>query len=157
MTKERLTNDKKKAVVIAEDVLKWLEAGRLQAETMIYCTTPEIPAGSVQTGLAVVTKAKPCQVCALGALFIASVDKFNKLDISSPQRHFSESLIREHLAFAFSASQLQQIEWAFERWVERNQPELNEAGMFAKDEEDNTKRLEKICQNIIDNKGVFIP
>lgn len=161
MTKERLTNDKKKAVAIAKDVLKWLKAGRMKAESMIYCHTPRIPTGSVRAGLSVVTKDKPCKVCALGALFIAAVDKFNKLDIPSPCDCFNDGMIREHLNFAFTERQLHEVEWAFERWqtdeIAPGMKDLNKAGQFVKDETNDTIRLEKICQNIIDNKGVFIP
>jgi len=153
----RQRNNKTKAVEIAKDVLKWLSTKKIVPHPGTYWDLAEtIPPGSVQTGLReVVTKSAPCHVCALGALFIAGVDRYNKLETSYDRQYFNAEEMRNHLDLAFTLRQLHLIEYAFEQWTNQDDPELTAAGLKYINIEDSTTRLREICKNIIDNEGVF--
>lgn len=168
----RLTKTEKQAarVEIAKDVLKWLRAGKLNASPGTYCALPfeteayDAPL-NLQTALQKkVTKTKPCHVCALGALFIGAVDKYNKVEVPvGGYLKKTQSGLTSRLKDYFDVRQLRLIESAFE------------GGNFAKDSgtmfeyiagfnyrgfyftyRDSRARLKAIMENIIANEGTFV-
>src|SRR5688500_3784648 len=80
-------NADRKRVAIARDVLKHLATKRFQATQRIYLldknAEEEIYAPSVDAQVCeVLKKVDKCSVCALGALFVATVEKANALTVS---------------------------------------------------------------------------
>lgn len=165
---------KRRAVLIADDVLKWMRTKRIKVETDTYFRFDEIHENldgqSLQEHLTtLVTRRKPCAVCALGACFIASVDRFNQVKVDSelfglfnPQMKFA--LVSDHLSETFSTRQRDLIEAAFEQqsvlgFVGIRTPNAYErsAVRFGKRRTDSRARLRAIMRNIIANRGVFVP
>lgn len=114
-----------------------------------------------------------CEVCAIGAVFIAAVDKFNSLscsdlDLTDP----SDEEMVPYLKPWFSRYQLRLIEAAFEaKWCagthtrpesEKGRLEVLRAEGFGHDPEIGRNpmgeaRMKKIMLNIIANNGTFVP
>ncbi len=142
-----------KRIAIAQDVLALLKAKRLQTRKGVYNVFHDVPvdlAGkSLQEHLKVlVTPKKPCEVCALGALFLGAVDLYNQADIPQPEESFS-SVREETLALYFTRKELETIEGAFEGW------DYWGCMSFYKAHPNPTERLQAICLNMIENNGEF--
>lgn len=141
-------------VLIAKDVLKGLKNNHINPIPGIYLWSealrswenPEIIGKQVCELL----KSKPCEVCAIGALFVGQVERFNKLEFTKDL--YSDDL-RAELTKAFSMPQLLLIEAAFEGWIEGK----FDGSTFQKKYPDSTKRMDAIMRNIIKNNGTFIP
>lgn len=118
-----------KAVLIAKDVLKWIKSKRIVVSPGTYVKFPVNLNTRVGEQLQdvlpeVVTPEEPCTVCALGACFLASVARFNALEIPKvgtkdwllypyeTKLYFTP--LQDHLHQAFSDEQLILIESAFE-------------------------------------------
>lgn len=156
----------RRAVLIAEDVLKWLRTRRLVVEEGSYITffnedEEPAPGEALQPALAtLVTSKKPCTVCALGACLIAKIDRFNAVDM--PQWGFGRTATVLRLEDIFSSSQQDLIEAAFElrdvaeRYV-IDDLHIDAAIAFGGRFDDARKRLRAIMRNIIANRGVFVP
>lgn len=132
---EALSIDQQR-VAIAQDVLNWLAAGRLQARrgTYLFFETPgglPVAANLAQTELRDVLRAKEtCEVCAIGACFVAAVDRHDalKADVlygtnlpaSSNRGTWKEGasmdheMMRTYLGQWFEQEQLALMENAFE-------------------------------------------
>lgn len=143
-----------KAVVLAQDVLAQLKAGKLQAVVGEYLDPKIYNACDRQRGESLQTHLLPlrnCQVCALGALFVAKVIRHNRFTCDGePDSH----TLREAMAGYFTRQQLFDIETAFEcckmgtgRFA---------AKVFGRRYADDTDRLMAIMRNIIRNKGTFV-
>lgn len=162
-----------KRVQIAKDVLLQLKKRRFKAESGTYFRTKKgAPLDQDVELQAVFKKVKHCDVCALGSMFVASVDRFDKLKvrdfvrpadyiISEPARWGSGREIRTHLLGFFSASQIDKIESAFEKSFmdETNgrHDTLENSVKFGERYSEDKARMIGIMENIIANKGTFIP
>lgn len=106
----------------------------------------------------IATRSKPCSVCALGALFIGSVDKFNKLNFDFKGQDYQDrEKILTNLNSSFSQEQLVLIEYAFECWLDPDTKKPGPPAIFGSRYSNDTTRLRAIMNNIITNKGTFIP
>lgn len=117
-----------------------------------------------------------CNVCALGAVFTATVERCDKLKVSDlnflhdsgSTVHFSSGEMHKYLISYFSREQLVLIEDAFEGapvqddedgtyGCQTESPLRRKAEKFNKGARSDTKRLERIMNNIVKNNGTFIP
>lgn len=146
-----------KRVLIAKDVLKWIRAGAIKTRSGVYVheTRPYkrlslTPEESLQSK--VQDLVNNCEFCALGALFIGAVDKFNKIEVPCGVRRASElsgDAVFSSLEKWFSRKQLDQIESAFEGWG-------HDTFFMSVLHPCTQDRLKAICLNIVRNKGTFV-
>ena len=61
------------------------------------------------------SKASECLVCARGALFLATVDRYNSVNVDEALRDFGSGL--EDRVSLFTEPQLEFFEWVFEIWA----------------------------------------
>lgn len=167
---------KAKRVAIAKDVIKQIEAKRLVPESgMGYLqprdynldldefnvsTTVDLQIGAVLAG-------QTCDVCALGALFMSTIDIRDKatcesLTIEHPADIDQED-IHTYLEDIFSKEQLYLIEDAFESYGNSYEEDYevvditDRACNFGLKYSKADKRLVAIMKNIILNEGTFKP
>jgi hypothetical protein len=169
---------RKKAVRVATDVLAQIKArgkfvvtpGTYAEISGVFTSDPNDPwhsvkvADDLQTFLKKHAKPKSCHVCALGACFLANVEKTDNVPYLDSTHRRDE--ITENLSKIFSEGQMGLIEAAFERSSDYgykgddndNTYDLVEAAVeFGERYDDPTKRLRAIMKNIIKNNGEFVP
>jgi hypothetical protein len=101
--------------------------------------------------------AMKCEVCALGAFFVAKV---LRKDACAYSDDIYRNVISNHLKSIISPEQMGLIEAAFEKdsyFSSAPYDVAQEAVDFGRKYYDSKSRLKAICQNIIDNRGVFRP
>jgi hypothetical protein len=177
-------------IAIAKDVIAGLKSRRYTSTPGDYFdvtikTDKMISEGKYDLKRLFSVGMKTCKVCAKGALFIAAVEKYDKvmetvdsLDIEGKIVHIGRDndgvcgLLKDY----FDMDQLDLIEFAFEgvgingRYEERGEsPEVSPEEERMADAvssvsktyidrfADPKKRMIAIMQNIIDNKGTFVP
>lgn len=181
MTRDELLklSRREQRVVIAKDVLQLLKAqqilashGGYMSSTLPWRVLEEEYDGEEENEILFRdffqqhSEGETVRVCAIGAAFIAAVDKFNSL--SCADLAFADAESEEMITYLerwFDEYELRLIEAAFEgQWCaddgveEEDREEINEAvgfteGIF----DDPHARLTKIMENIIANKGTFAP
>jgi hypothetical protein len=104
-----------------------------------------------------------CGVCAIGAVFVATVRRFNQLTLREldEQNRGYRGELTDYLERFFDANQLNLMEWAFEgSHIEGNDYDYcgYESAIIAfhRQYEDDNARLVAIFENIIKNKGRFV-
>ncbi len=164
-----------KRVEIARDVLAQLREGKIIAETGLWVETLSV--GDLTEQVCDVVSGTNCQVCGVGALFVAAVKKADKLKVNQllevkesidrlePEYGDSEDDIvhgsvvgadcYRYLKQWFSKPQLNAVEAAFE--AGQGAVTENAARYFAPDVDDSSERMRLIMENIIVNKGTFKP
>jgi hypothetical protein len=180
------TSKKQMRIAIAKDVLKQIKARKIKATPGEYLTINNVN-GTVGTATELLTKAKTCNVCALGSLFMADTLLRDKVD---DRLHVSHNAwcdttelrgpgcysMREELGDFFSEEQLHLIENAFEKetieapdYASMSSVEFNlnasnrffdrneRAIKFGKKHRSPTKRLVSIMNNVIRHEGTFKP
>jgi hypothetical protein len=177
---ERLSR-KQQRIAIAKDVLKQIRAHRVKAETMTYCRPYDNNNGTgyilnnVKCGTELQTvfkeKVTECTCCAKGALFLSSVELYNKISVTPTMKaktylgsSFENNRMVKHMRAYFDLNQINLIEYAFERGEHVNGGENSaetkyKAAAFGRkypDGEDE-KCLIAIMKNIIKNDGTFKP
>lgn len=173
--KPRTLKGAKGRVAVAQDVLKLLKAKKVKARTGSYLgiSTSDYEATSKCKDLrGVLRKIKSCEACALGSMLVSVVRKDNDFPMTGDtfcdwlsgggKILDDEERMRKRLGELFSPEQLALIECAFER---RDQfatddsvpSEIGDAVDFGHGYDTATDRLKAIMQNIIDNKGQFVP
>lgn len=149
-------------VAIAKDVIKQITAKRLLARKNIYLMAghtgsqddawrTKLYKQNASTQLNEVLP-KVCQVCAIGAVFVAAVEKNDALKVGQLYtedgvRFVTSGTMKKYLRRWFSAAQLYLMEGVFEGWDDS-------ADTL---EGDSTDVLVFIMKNIIKNKGTFKP
>jgi hypothetical protein len=131
----------RKRVTIAQDVLDWLMNKRIVATSGTYVAENLLINGD---------KLRPsvqCNVCALGAMFCTLTARVKDLSI---KLHASSSPASTLFKY-FSPTQVDLIESAFEGWGDYDH------SFSSYNEVNSNDRLAMIMQNIVDNKGTFIP
>lgn len=89
-----------------------------------------------------------CEVCARGAMFLCAVDRYNSITVDYGQ---NLALLAQARSWeGLGIDQAGAIEAAFERW------DNSDAAAFGDLYDDPDARLRAICQNMIDNGGLFI-
>lgn len=166
-------------VTIARDVLRLLEAEEIIAKSSTYMDLgrriedKDIWANSgYWTGTKaegvelhqLIESAPTCQVCGIGACFVAAVrraDKCKSSDMSGPG---DDDFMREYLGQWFDEGQIELIETAFEMDSSfYNQPRdrKNDVAFYAQEFGKGFKkdgdRLAAIFENVVKNDGKFVP
>lgn len=156
-------------VAIAKDVLKGLKAMKLITTRGNWVRIPyefgftsNLHASNEppEEELAEVLNGKTCEVCALGALFVETVKRCEKLKCDRKTSCASIELISEYLKPIFSNDQLRMIEIAYECGLGQFDPNCStelRAKEFGQERETNDGRMIAIMENIIKNNGEFIP
>jgi len=175
-----------KRIMIAKDVIAALEQKTIRSQNGVWCES-EDPLFDRETmisyydgndtinntEISATIKNVKCNVCALGALFVCGVRRFNKITFGDLEgihgslydrsgETASGSFDQDHLDYFlksyFSKSQLALIEIAFEKgkggYHANSTKELLAMNMF----KGNSKnRMIGIMKNIIKNKGQLVP
>ena len=164
MTKSEVEKAKKR-VLIAKDVIKLLDLKKIKSVRGLYLNlNGEDTKDSNAPVEKVLKKKKSCQVCALGSLFYAHVNRFNKVKVKNlrneyydarwnhPNNQFEATQfnICKPLHSYFSQEQLLLIEDYFE-----------ENNIYSSTVNDyipaKKMSIRAIMENIIKNNGTFIP
>lgn len=161
---QKLTPSEKR-VQIARDVLAQLRSKRLVATSGSWLTgvfgdslySREDVENNVELQ-DLLKKQETCEGCALGGMFMCAVERHNKLKVGNLP---NDGLIDEddavnYLRKFFPINQLDEIEAAFERGGGARSG-TEEAEDFASEVEDDEERMRLIMENIIVNKGRFVP
>lgn len=162
----------KQRLTIAHDVLDQIESRRFQAKFGVYLQPKEYVVGdkfdsysneydselSVQEALA----DSKCEVCGIGSLFVAAVDRVNECTVGELDGLSDSSFMRSYLSDWFDEEQLRMIEAAFEGrdiggYADHYPEHIARAIAFTKKLTSAEGRLKKIMRNIIDNHGEFTP
>lgn len=163
-----------KRVRIAKDALAQIRTKKVEVQSGTYCDifSNKLKEGSQLNKILPTLEADSCTVCAKGALFLAHVDRFNKLKIEDNGAFSANnSQIIDRLKGIFSIGQLDTIEAAFEMGVTQDAEHIlwdhstaveetelaKRAIAFGEEYSDDLDRLVAILENIIENKGTFIP
>jgi hypothetical protein len=168
-----------KRVIIAKDVLRQLNLGKIIAKTGTYLKSDTISDiimeieyyGNSQKGdqqlCDIFSGIDSCKACALGSVFVATVKiadklKFNEIEFDSWGDTIHSDSMHEYLEDFFSLRQLYMIENAFERKDINTIYQVDEALSkaciaFNKGVKSSRERLERIMENVIRNNGTFIP
>lgn len=144
-------------VTIAQDVLKMLDAKKLEASSgnYFYSTGLNHVAGNLGLKEALQKPEVTCRVCALGALFVAKIDRRNTLSVSRGYRMPPDEM-RGWLGDIFSEVELLLIEDAFEGFGQTaglvTPDVLAAARKFRSRIGDDEQRMRAIMKNIIKHK-----
>ncbi len=172
-------------VQIAQDVLKALETQRIKAAyggymrgshpklmALVDASDSTDPSLFQELGQAEYTAPQTCSVCAIGAVFVAAVDRHDSLKLSTvysasyeEEGRVTDSAMMPYLSQWFEEDQLRLMECAFEgsyqgrggNEEEPSEDELEAAEEFYGEYEDVTLLITAIMENVIKNKGTFEP
>lgn len=147
-----------KRVAIARDVIAQLDLKRFKAEKMTYVwMNRSIPYTAADEQLCDRTAGEKCTVCALGALFIAGVERADKVTVGQVG-YGNTPYSFGYLTKFFSEKQLTTVERAFECWrddpVDPNRSGYDSDSPLAK--LNSNDRMRVIMSNIVKNKGRFV-
>lgn len=167
-----------KRIQVAKDVMAQLRSEKLIAENGVPLKLGDPIAFSADTQVCDMTAKTTCVACALGSLFVTTVERMDRLRVfeagyAHPYDYrtytyetdkfrldISWSQIEVYLSRIFSQSQLRLIEIAFEfglgMYTASGDEELK-ALKFNKGFQSSRKRMERIMRNIIRNEGTFVP
>ena len=110
----------------------------------------ERPLGQVRD---VIEELPVCAVCALGGLFVAAVRRFNDITVSEMIGLDAGDRFKQFAAYLsqfWSEKELRAIEGVYEGWSQGS-------SYFFEEHPNDLDRLKTILNNIIANKGRFIP
>lgn len=183
-TKERneafakLTAEQKR-VAIASDVLSYLDAKRIVALPGTYIRIPVVGDVSDEEQVCSVIAAAPdCKVCAIGATFMAAVERANALKIKdvdatrwTSELQISYEGMTEYLGKFFDDEQLLLIEAAFEGYDPHGEidyeflDDVTKMFVWTENDDDDGStcstspddRMRAIMANIVANNGTFCP
>lgn len=163
-----------KRVTIARDVIAQLAVGRLVATPGMWLTGEDgkdlVDVKKDVELQTILKKTKVCEGCAMGGLFMCAVERANKLKVSDlinvdddADGEGSLNLSEvdgddtfKYMRRFFSQDQLDMIETAFEVGGGATSAG-HESENFASDVEDAGDRMRLIMENIVVNKGKFVP
>lgn len=171
-------------VRIAQDVIAALKAKRIIADQGCWCRVEDgngveliVNENDVEPDVReVFAKAQSCTVCALGGIFVAAVERFNKLPLSNffiPEvvnddgeeayvvEDFDYGDFVKYLGKFFSGGQLALIENAFELNDGGLTGDIGEAkgqacALWGNQYQTAEERMIAIMRNIIRNEGTFV-
>jgi len=154
-----------RAVMVAKDALKMLNAGKTQAAegnwVNLWDNKDSLEGSEVQVCDAS-DGFKDCKVCALGALMLSEIRHTNKLKMSDVGGEIHYEAHGSRLNKAFSQSQQKLMELAFEggngffSTLACDGKTTYKIESFYKKYPDENKRLRAILKNIIKNNGKFV-
>lgn len=148
--KKKLSERAKMRIRIAKDVLLQLKERKLKPAHLYadFSGKKSIEDLKPGTDLQPLFKEKNCQVCAIGALFVAKVRRYNDAQTTTyafDQKYsdfIGNAFIHKNLRNIFSKNQLNDMEAAYESQL-----------TYMTDKE----RMTWIMKNIIENGGTFRP
>lgn len=156
-----------KRVIIAKDVLKWLGEGKITPSPGTYLSDylrdptgqeylrdPETNELVVGRKLDDRVNGGRCAACALGAVFACSVERLG--GVYDFWNMSSNKMVAKLEPF-FSGDQLRLIECAFEKFIDNPADPTGAAREFGERYDNPKPRMVAIMENIIANKGTFIP
>lgn len=170
---------RKQRLLIAKDVLKRLATKQLKPQQSVWV----VPTADAKIGGSLqeyVKAKKPCQVCALGGIMASFAGFANAMNFRTngwgdPVVWFQGQGIRNRLTKIFGGAQLRNIEAAFEKgnglfrydrfpgakidektW-QITSPEIEKIKKFSRRYKSAKGRFRAIFQNIVKNKGEFVP
>lgn len=160
--------DYKQRMTIAKDVLDQLKIKRFIPKFGTYFNTndPQVNenfANNDSCQVNEVLAGVKCEVCGIGSLFVAMVDRANDCSVSELPEINSGDFMRDYLEQWFRGRQLDLIEVAFEgriidaRELDYDDSDVIDAIKFTKNIDSPDDRIKKIMKNIIENEGTFIP
>ena len=160
MKKPKTMTPAEQRVAIAKDALAWIEAGALKPMPGVFVSPVNVTESLSPTGQLRDAVLGPCEVCAIGAMFIAKAVRFDEVTTDQYRCGQFHEPLRRH----FDAKQLALIETAFEGqvYVWNEDARLSDAekwaahGFYAA-HVGASSRLTAILRNIIANDGTFIP
>jgi len=154
-------------VEIAKDTIERIRLGQILATTgsfFNWMTYPHIKNSKVKQFKTLInSNLEECRVCAKGALFCSYVGRVNKFKTQDVDDYNDfDNTNHKKLLEIFTIEQLDLIEIAFEGVSYLNKCEddllIEKAEEFYDNYDNNSEvRLLNICENLINNKGVFIP
>ncbi len=155
-----MTKKQRMRIRIAQDALAWLRAGALRASHWCFFLPATFEGREALTSATDGKQLRdvvlgPCNVCALGALFVSHVVSFNHR-LAKDSWGIDRWEIHEQLKDHFSSEELSCIEVAFEGWGSASS-RYSQSYLFYRRYPNSTERLEAILENIIKNEGEFIP
>ena len=151
-------------VVIAKDCIDWIRAGQFRGRCGVIVEQDLFEYGSVKDQL--LQSELACDVCAKGGLFLSYIARVNEFDYTPTTNMNSNTRGTKNmkvLSKLFDWNQLNLIETAFEGNVCVGRSRMKIGDIRAAEEfYENSHgssgyRLIQICENIIKNKGTFIP
>ena len=165
-TKAAMTKNARQRVLIAKDVIAQLKSGKLKATTGLYVLLHAkrfgasvfrpSDLGKKDVRDVLKERAKKCEVCAVGAIFIAQIMRYDDMPVTSdmiyhgyPEYTLNSTAGRKgdsRFATPFTERQLRNIEDAFERW-----------SIYRESFPEPADRLIAIMRNVIRNNGNFVP
>ena len=161
-------------VEIAKDVIASIQAGRITTGHTYFGLNEEVKVGKLDThkeigieeplsSRAAREVQKNCRVCAMGALMVSRVCKFNKLSLEDLGQNEYGSTV-EALKGAFTDNQLRRIEAAYEldssyEFMDEYAFGMDHVGDYEamNYQEQDENRMLAIMQNIVDHGGTFKP
>ena len=166
-TATTLTEEEKKAgrLLILEDALKQLEGGIFKAADGYLAMTrlsPTLEAGRYQLQQLLKEGQVLCYGCALGAIFLGYVKRYNKyaVDVFSDGCCDTQDLYRKtlvsYLDRYFDHTELYMIEAAYEGWGDSEIEPLY-VSAWAHQYPHKRERLTEILKNCLRNDGIFNP
>lgn len=158
-----------KRVEIARDVIAQLASKRFEALRGTYVESLiKVKNAEQDLSEAILGSKESCTVCGIGGFFISAVCKADNLPAKKAISDFNEGSTNyvdidgdkaySYLRKFFSKTQLELIECAFEQSSGFSKsPNAFLAANFGKDVEDDDDRLRLIAENVVANKGRFVP
>jgi hypothetical protein len=169
-TRRRRLTKAELRVQIARDVIAQVKSRRLVAMRgnygMVLLSSDEWDAwmnDHEPTDLRALLSGKRCEACALGSMFLAAVDRHDKIAMPPARADtFTRREETRYLSSFFSASQLDLIESAFEstnicEYTRCFQDTVQRATKMFLSRVRPRQRMIQIMQNIVDNEGTFRP
>jgi hypothetical protein len=137
-------------IEVAQDVLDRIikNSKKFDVRGGFYLETDSAVSGALTS-----RKLGPCRICARGALFLSSVDKYNKCTVTTKSDLGDIAIDRSE--DDWGAQQIDEIENAFELFG--NYGHRTASYAFGRGHSDYRDRLRAICRNIIEHDGEFVP
>lgn len=161
-----------KRIAVAEEVLSLLKDLKFKIKEGDYCIIEfkkEIPQGNNNLQK-LLPDIESCKICALGGMFLAHVKLWNKFSFNTDEFGLAPYFSRDDFDYktllkVFSEKQLSLIDSAFEEAnmgdfefvTDKEVEELYSAIKFGSKYKNPKRRLTAIMNNILTNKGTFIP
>lgn len=154
----------RRRVAIARDVIAQLATGKLVATSGIYVESPNLKTydSNVELQSLLLPPTVSCDVCGIGSLFVCGIQRANKFTTGDAKADDGSGAVSGRIAFKylerfFDRSQLQLIEATFEGWGSSQCVSFHDSVRIVDDGEADKARLRLIMENIIANKGTFVP
>jgi hypothetical protein len=154
-----------RAVMVAKDALKMLNAGKTKATTGNWVTLEDKFDSEIVQDTQICDlsdKFKGCKVCVLGSLMLSEIRHTNKLKFGDVMGTFDYEYEGKRLNKIFSKPQQKLMELAFEGggglfgYYDVDDDKIIKIENFYSEYPDEEERLRAILKNVIKNGGKFV-